>query len=383
MSVISLAQALVQETESAIYERAIDVARTAKLPVTSWHPGDPTRSLYHLLSKTLANIEGVVVQYIAAGFLDHASGEWLRLLAQQVYGVEAKAESYATCTCRLTNNGGGVYTFDAGDLTVKKGNGVTYHNTTGGTLLGKSASATTLDLEFVADVAGSSGSANIGEINALVTAYLGVSVANTTAALGTDTEEDEPLRVRCRAKLGMLSPNGPDDAYNYVATSTVASVTRAKCVASTTYGNVTVYVASDAGPVSQSDVDTILDAVTKQATPLCVTPSVKSAVAKTVTVQYHLWLYQTVGETEANIKTAVATALAKMFSLRPIGGDVLTANGAGALYLSLISRTIEAVYPNHAYRVQLVSPTVDVSLASNEVAILSLSADSTVTLVDA
>ena len=68
MSVFSLAQLLVQETTTAIYDRAIELATSVGLPVTSWQPGDPTRSLYHLLSRTLSNAEQIVVKYIAAGF---------------------------------------------------------------------------------------------------------------------------------------------------------------------------------------------------------------------------------------------------------------------------------------------------------------------------
>ena len=377
MSVLSLAQLLVAETQTAIYDRAIALAKSALLPVTSWAPGDPTRSLYHLLSTTLANAEATIAGYIAAGFLDYSEGDWLILLAKQVYNVDAIGESYATCTCRITNAGGRYFEFDPGDITVKKSGSTTYHNTTGGVLIANG----TLDLDFVADVSGSAGSATVGEITEMVTALLGLSVVNTTAAVGVDRESDESIRIRCRAKLGALSPNGPADSYNYIATSTVSSVTRAKTIGDHADGSVDVYVASSSGVVQAGDVALIQSAIAEQATPQCVTAVVHSATAKTVTVNYNLWIYDAVGETQAAIKSKIASALDAMFLARPIGGDVIPGN-SGKIYLSLISRTIEAVYPNHAYRVEMLSPTSDTTLAVNEVAVLSHDpANSTVTLV--
>lgn len=379
MSVFSLAQLLVQETTTAIYDRAIELATSVGLPVTSWQPGDPTRSLYHLLSRTLSSAEQIVVKYIAAGFLDHATGEWLILLAKQVYDVDAIEATRATCTCLLTNLGGGNYTFEPGDITAKTTT-ATYHNTTGGTLSGVGA---TLSLEFESDDVGSNGSAAAHAITALDTSLPYITITNTTAALGLDKESDESLRIRCRAKLGMLSPTGPKDAYNYIATSTVSSVTRAKTVGDSAYGSVDVYVASTYGTVGQTDLTTITKAISQSVAPQCVSFRVNSAAVSTVIVNYQLWLYDTVGKTQAEIKAEVEAALIALFASRPIGGDVISGL-SGAMYLSLIKRTIESVYPNHAFRVELTSPAADVVLAANEVASLSHDpANSTVTLVAA
>lgn len=378
MSVLSLAQLAIAETESAIYSRALAIATSIGLPVTSWHAGDPTRSLYHLLAKTLASAEGIVAKYIAAGFLDYATGEWLTLLAKQVYDVDRVESTYATCTCTLTNSGGGVYEFEPGDITAKNTDGKTFHNTTGGALSGVGA---TLSLQFEADESGSDSNTDAGDLNDLVTTFIGVTIANPANAAGIDSESDDSLRSRCRAKLGALSPNGPADAYNYVATSTVASVTRAKTVGDNVDGTVTVYVAGDSGVVQPADVAIIQSAITTLATPQCVAATVVSATPKTVVVDYDIWLYSTVGESETQIRTAISAALSSMFRARPIGGDVIPGE-PGRIYHSLISRTIEAVYPAHAYRVRVNLPTSDVTLAANEVAVLSLnSAASTVTLV--
>lgn len=381
MSVFSLAQLLITETQSAIYARAIEIAAAVGLPVTSWQAGDPTRSLYHLLSKTLSVAEEIVYKYSAAGFLDYATGDWLTLLAKQVYYVERVEYTYASCLCTLTNSSGGVYVFDPGDITAKNSaSGKTYHNTTSGTLSGVGS---TLSLQFEADEPGSGSSSAAGEIDELITTFNGVSISNATNAIGVDSESDAALRIRCRAKLGMLSPNGPKDAYNYIATSTVSTVTRAKTVGDSAYGMVNVYVASASGAVGQTELTTIENAISQSVVPQGVSFRVNSAAEKQAVVNYQLWLYDTVGKTKAEIKTEVASALGALFASRPIGGDVISGL-SGALYLSLIKRTIESVYPNHAFRVELTSPSADVVLAANEVATLSHNpANSTVTLVAA
>ena len=379
MSVLSLAQLVIAETESAIYSRALAIATSIGLPVTSWHAGDPTRSLYHLLAKTLASAEAVVSKYIAAGFLDYATGEWLTLLAKQVYDVDRVEATYASCVCTLTNSKGGVYEFEPGDITAKNTDGKTFHSTTGGTLAGVGA---TLSLQFEADEPGSDSNTDAGHLNDLVTTFIGVTITNPSNAVGVDSESDDSLRSRCRAKLGALSPNGPADAYNYVATSTVARVTRAKTIGDNVNGTVTVYVADDSGTTSGADIAAIQTAITTLATPQCVTATVVSATPKTVVVDYDIWLYSTVGESETDIKTAIAEALATRFRARPIGGDIIPGE-PGRIYHSLISRTIEAVYPAHAYRVRVNLPASDVTLAANEVAVLShVQADSSVTLVN-
>lgn len=362
---ISLAQLLIQETKAAIYTRALSIATAVGLPVTSWRVGDPTRSTYHVLSEILSTAEEIVAGYIGAGFLDYATGEWLILLADQVYDVQANTASYATCLATLTNPTGAIYSFDVGDVTITNGV-MTYHNTTAGNL----AALGTLSLEFVADEPGSDGTETtigIGGIDTMVTVFGTVTVANTTIAVGNDAEEDEPLRVRCRAKLGALSPNGPKDAYNYVATSTSPSVTRSRTFGDTTNGTVSVYLASAAGAVDSTTVDLVEAAILESANPICATVSVDSATEAPIAIDYDLWLYDSVGETVPNIESAVAKALTSLFSSRPIGGDIISP-AAGKIYMSTIARTIEAVYPKHAFRVVLNSPASDTALALTQVA---------------
>lgn len=216
---VQLATLLVEETKAAIYKTAIGVATAVGLPTSSWQPGDPTRSLFHLESEVLVVLEKVVVGYIRSGFLEYAaelaaSGDpkdtaWLKVLAKQVFNVDVPSPAYASGTIILTNNGGGLYEdLAAGDITFRSSiNDKTYRNTSGGTLA--SGPGTTLTVDFVADEAGSDSSAGPGEINELITGLLGVTCTNPLAAVGTDEQDPSVTVQQCKDKLSALSPNGP------------------------------------------------------------------------------------------------------------------------------------------------------------------------------
>lgn len=368
----SLASLLIQETKAEIYARGLAVASALGLPVTSWVAGDPTRSLYHYVAEVLSTLETMVAGYMGSGFLEYATGDWLTILAAQVYGVERVEATYASTTVRLANTGGGIYVIEPGDVVVKNfTTGKTYTNIDGGTLLG---SPLNLDLVFTADEAGSASSADATDIDTMVTTFLGVTCSNPTAALGLDEEADSAVRERCRAKLGTLSATGPRDAYDSVvrdpALTGSTEITRSRTVADSVTGEVTTYVAGPSGAVSAGAVTAAQAAVEQWAAPLCITPTVANSVSVTVAVTYSLWLYTTVGETTVAIEAAVEDALRTMFAARPIGGDIIAPATTGKLYKSLIESTIRGVYPNHAFRVSVSAPAADTSLAANEAAAL-------------
>lgn len=371
----TLASLLLQETKSAIYERGLAIATALGLPVTSWAAGDPTRSLYHFVAESLESLEVNVAGYTASGFLGYASGVWLTLLAEQIYNVTRVEATFASVTIKFTNQGGGLYVLDVGDVVVRNSTtGKTYTNTTGGTLA--AGVGEELELDFVADESGADSSSAALEIDELVTTLLDVTVVNDLAAVGLDEEDDASLRDRCRAKLGMLSPNGPRDAYDYVVRSSdltgVTEITKSRTVADSTTGNVTVYIAGASGAVAPASVTAAQLAVEEWAAPLCITPTVSNCTNVTIAVTYEVWLYSSVGETTAAIESAIETALEEMFAARPIGGDVISPAVTGALYQSLIAAAIKGAWPDHTFRVSVTSPAGDTALALNECAVLGV-----------
>lgn len=373
-SILSLAALLARVTKEQIIEKGLAVATAVGLPVTSWSPGDPTRSLYLYSGEILETLEDVVADYVAAGFLEFAEKAWLTLLAKQVFNVDAIDATYATVDIVLTNGGGGSYELQAGDLTVKNtAANKTYRNVSGGTL--PPGPGTTLTLTVIADEAGSDSSALPNEIDGLVTTLLGVTVTNPLAAIGLDAESALRLKSRCRSKTGALSPNGPRDAYVHIALTPeftgTTNVTRARSVGDSTTGDVNLYIASPSGPVSSTDRDAVEAAVLKWSTPLCFTPHVNNTVAAIVDVTYTYWVYTGIKEEAAAITAKVDKALRNMAVERPIGGDVI-APAAGKLYKSMIQSTIFGTYPEFAVRADVTLPASDTALAVDAVPVIGL-----------
>jgi uncharacterized phage protein gp47/JayE len=372
----SLASLLLQQTQAAIYSAALSIATTLGLPVSSWLPGDPTRSLLYVESTFLEQLEQIVVGFIQSGFLDYASipnadgstNPWLAILAKQMFNVDVPGATYAETSVTLTNSGGGLFDLGPGDVTLKNSTtGATYHSTSGGVL----NPGGTLTIDVVADVAGAAGSAAATEIDTVVTGLLGVTCSNPAAAVGIDEQSPQTTVAQCRAKLGSLSPNGPASAYSYVALNPAltgtANVTRARVYSDSDTGDVTIYVAGPSGAVAGGDVTAVQNAIEKWAAPLCITPTVVSASAVTVAVTYTIWLYQSVNADSTTIQNAIQTALEQAFAERPIGGDIIPPATTGALYASLIQDVIGDVYPGQTFRVAVSLPSGDVALGNGDV----------------
>ena len=369
---ISLASLILEETRAAIYNYALGIATSIGLPVTSWQVGDPTRSLYHVLSAKLEALEGNVTGYIKSGFLDHATGVWLKVLAEQVYGVDVPAATYAETTLVLTNGSTNLYIIDAGDLTFASSvTGKTYRNTTGGTLA--VGPATTLSVTVVADEAGSGSSAGAAEITRMVTTLDLVTCTNATAAVGIDEQAESVTRQQCRDMQDATSPDGARGAYAYFARNPdyggTSAITRVRTYGDSTTGIVTMYLAGPSGGSTAADVALAQTAITTWCLPLCITLVASAASNVTIPVTYSLWLYKSCNKTVTEVRAEVSTALGVLFSTAPIGGDVVAPATTGKTYQSDILATIVKAIPE-GFRASVSAPSGDTSLTNGQVAVL-------------
>ena len=374
MPQVSLASLLLQETQANILAASLSIAANIGLPVTAWQPGDPTRSLYIIEAAKLEALESIVVGFIQSGFLNYAQGQWLIILARQVFNVTVPPATFATTTVTLTNTGGGLYDIDANDLSFTQSGDptATYTNTSGGTLLPLG----TLSLDVTADTAGSAGNAAPDDIDTLVTSLLGVTCTNPTAAVGLDLQPASTTIQQCQDKLGSLSPDGPAEAYSYVARTPALAgtpnITRVRVYPDSDTGDVLVYLAGASGGSSGGDVTLVTAAIAQWATPLTITPTVAAASNVSIAVTYSLWCYTTINQTSDQVQAAVLAALESVFSspeLSPIGGNIIPPASTGYFYQSLILSTILSVDPN-IFRVVLSAPTTDTSLGNGDVAVL-------------
>jgi phage-related baseplate assembly protein len=378
---LSLAELTTPLTRAEV-ETAIYTALASKgVSTTSWKPGAVVRTLIFGVALVLSAASSLQAKIAESGFLALATQDWLTAVALYVYGVTRDTGAFATGTVTLTNNGGGVYAGGIGDLVVQNpSTKKTYRNTAAYTLAAGPATEAVVPVQ--ADEIGTASTSTPDTITAFVTTLLGVAVTNPTALVGRDPESDPALRTRCLAKTGTLSPNGPKDAYTYVALSakkadgvTSVGVTRVRVIADGD-GNVTVYVASASGAITgtsgdpETDLGAVHDAIQTQAVPLAVTETTVAATNKLILITYEIWLRDTLGQTEALVEEAIEDALDDFVSTYPIGGFVIPP-ASGKVYLSAIETVIGSVFPEHTVKLEVTIPAGDTDLLINEVPVPS------------
>lgn len=361
----------VDEAKTAIY----DALAARGVTTTGWKPGAVVRTIIAALAIILAAFSELQAAIAKGGFLDLAEGAWLTLLARYTYGVERDPGSFAAGPVLVTNSTGNIYSGDPGDLVfLNSATSKTYRNTEAFTI---GALATNVSIAVEAIELGIASTSLAGDINQLVTPLLGVAVANPSALVGADEETDALLRERCRLSLGALSPNGPRDAYAYFARSARNSdgssigVTRSVVIPDG-YGNVDVYVATASGVVTgdPDDPDTALGAINaaiqQWVVPDGVTANIASATALTVAVTYEVWVRDTIGMTEVQIKAAIDANLSTSISGTPIGGETISP-ATGKLYAAQLTSAIDAALPLGSIVNRTMSlPAADVSVGTSE-----------------
>ena len=335
----------VEEAKASVY----NVLSIIGVNTTNWRPGAVVRTIITAFAVLFAGCTNLIALIARSGFVALASGNWLTLVAQYVYGVTRIAATYATGTVRLTNAGGGVYTLNPGDLTVQNPTtGATYHNTSSVSVPALSF----VDVVVQCDQQGSFGTSEALAITKIQAPSLaGVTCSNALALIGQDEEDDEALRLRCSEKLGSLSPNGPGDAYAYAARTAVRSdgnvvgVNRVQVYRVSGTG-VYVYCATLTGAVTGSigdlstDLGAVDEAIQTQVVPIPIVATVASATEAVTPITYTVWLYNTAGLTAAQVQGYIAKALDAMFVALPIGGNSTDGGATGWLFKTAIEAAI-------------------------------------------
>lgn len=361
---LALTDLVKEETRDEVLSTLLTIADDVDLKVTAWQPGQIIRTFLTLVAQKVADITILSKEAIKGGLLDYAEGDWLTLLAKSLYRVDRLLAQFAAGTSLdATNTSDQAYALNPGDLIVAHAvTGKTYRNTAaivipaGGTLAGISISA---------DEAGTGSDAAPGQITALVSSLNGVTVTNTAAVLGSDEETDPELRQRCRDKLGSLSPNGPKEAYEYVAkTPALAAVgvpvTRVLVRADPATGALKVFLATAAGAPTGGDVTIVDDALDRWATPWCTSATAAAATNKSIAVTCQVWVKGS-SLTPLQIQAAVAVALADYFKTIPIGGDKIPPDTRGKVRVGNLELVIGKATPG-IVKVEVTIPAADVEL---------------------
>lgn len=361
-----------------VQESIYDALATLGVTTTTWKPGAVVRAIVTGVSIVVSSFSELQSLIARGGFLELAEGVWLTLLARHVYDVERDEGSFATGNVTLDNTGGGVFSGDAGDLIVRNPTtGQTYRNTESFSI---AAFETGVVVAIRAIEIGTIATSAPDTITAFETPLIGVTVTNPNAVVGSDPETDPALRARCAEKTGTLSPNGPKDAYSFVAKSTLRDdgssigVTRVRSVPDGV-GGVDVYLATATGGITgdEEDPDTDLGAIAlairTQVEPLAITATVQSATTESIAVTYELWIRDSTGLTDTEIEDAIAERLTEFMAAQPIGGNILPGE-TGRVYLSAIEAAIACVFEEETVRLEVTAPAADVDLAITEAPVL-------------
>jgi phage-related baseplate assembly protein len=357
---ISIGTLFSSATAASILATGLEIAQALGLPVTSWRVDDSARALIKFAAEVLGDRETLAEVVIKGGFLSSAEDDWLTLLADEVYDVQRTEASYATSTITLNNGGGGYYEFSAGDLAVKSSLTDKTYQSSNATIV-TLAAGESKTISVTADEAGSDSAAGTDEIDTLVTTVPGVTITASTVATASDKQSDASLRIQCRATLGALSPNGPPDAYEYVARNSdltgVDDVTRAKALENTSDGTVVVYVASSSGAVAGASVTAVQTALELWAEPLCIQATATNSSAHTIDVTATV----SGGGVPATLSADVSAALATLFSEIEIGGTVALSALYATIHGYLVAQGVTSP------TVTITAPTGDTALAAGEV----------------
>lgn len=356
------------QVETSLYSAMVGRGLTP----TAWQPGAVVRTIVSALAIVLAALTTLIAYIARSGFLEFASGPWLDLVALHVYGTTRLEETFATGSVTITNTSG-VGSFvgvPVGDLVVKNAAGKTYRSTATFTLAASPGVSATVAVQ--ADEAGSASTTVAGTLTELVTTFVGCTVTNPAALVGSDREGDEPLRARARAKTGVLSPNGPRDAYSYLATSAVRAdgtsigITRVRSIPDGV-GGIDIYVADPDGTTTGPDLVYVDEAIQLSAVPLAITARLHAATPLIIPVSYTLWMRDTSGLTTGEIEALIEASLQSYLSGVSIGGDVLPSISGGHVYRSAIQAAITAPIDAYLLRVDVTLPvTANVAVATSE-----------------
>jgi hypothetical protein len=349
--ILTVDQILTPMSTAQVRAMGVTVLTALGLQPNNWAQGGIASSVLTAACTVVASLSQQLSNGIAQQWNPTASGGGLQLLSKFFYGFSPPQPTFATGELALLNFGGGIYSYGAGQVqfssTVANSNGVypTYTNTDAFTLLAGAplapvASTPALVGIQATNVQGSGGNSNPGFVTQLVTALIGVTCNNPAAVVGADALTVPALRSLNVASIAARSAFGPRGAYQFAIQTAVNAVTGLPVnvnrwsisIASHT-GDVTIYVASPAGPVTTTDLEGMSSSIELVARPDGVTvlpglPGFPSAPASATTVPYGptitVYCVAPVGASASALATVVENALTLWFEgpTNPIGGLV-------------------------------------------------------------
>jgi hypothetical protein len=163
-------------TESFSSGTTYDCRITAlALKVSAWQKFSTGGRFLKLEAEVAEDFDLRVASIAALGFLSTSQGEWLDLVAQEVYDEVRRDEINAQGIVRLTDDGGGPYIIAVGELIVSDASGLFRYSNTEEVNIDLGGTA---NVRVVAESGGLKYNLPNGAVSALVSAFPGLSVTN-------------------------------------------------------------------------------------------------------------------------------------------------------------------------------------------------------------
>jgi uncharacterized phage protein gp47/JayE len=376
MATVTLASLFQTYTKATMTTLHLESLHGAGFPTTFWGTTSVPRKLVEASADAVLGLANLIPTIAAGGLVSEAVGDWLTLLASSNYDEERDAAVATRRTLRLTDSTASPTTIAVGDLWVATDEGLRFRNIEGGTL----AASSTIDLEFEAEEAGADyNAASATWTFDTSTALPGVAISEPTVDItrsGADEESDTSLKAKCYAKWATLGAGANNDAYVYLAKNTPGieeTITKVKVLDSTpSYGQVTVYVGTDAGPASGASVTLIQDYIDPTThlgkAPNCV--DVIVAAPTSSTLNFAGIVYVSSSEYSTDVLAALGGILSDIVQEANIGDTIYKAE--------IIQRIMDL---DGVVNVALTAPVGDTVLGTNTIAAVGTVTSVTVSVV--
>jgi hypothetical protein len=373
MTMPTLAQLLVPVGPEVIFEQELSIGSALGLPVTAWQAGGAGREILYINAQICSNFSYVMAEGpVAGGFLTYAKGGWLTLCAFETFDTTRIESSSATGKIRLNNDGVAPFVFGVGEVRVLNETAQkTYTNSTAGAVPAGGTLATT---EFTADEPGTASNLTSGDTLSLVATVPGVTPEWLENLIGQDEETDPALVIRAREANAKASPNGPADAYQYYAKSSVRpdgsaiGVTRTNTVEGN--GTVTLYLADADGALTSQDRGYVFDNVNMNVVPTGFTLVIPdpSCVEVPIDLEPTIVPNPDASASHAETEDLMLTAVADYLSSIAIGGA--KANSFQGVYHDTLITVMRNAAGSDVLSITLPVPAGNVALTGGQAPVL-------------
>jgi phage-related baseplate assembly protein len=367
MPVPSLFELLKPVPTETVVEQSLAIAAALDLPVTAWQPISVAREIIYINSQLVHDQSIVLVNGpVAGGFLSYATGEWLTLCAYEIFDTERNDASSATGIITLVNASGVPFPVTPGSVRVLNESAQkTYTCSTGGTVPAMGELST---IEFIADEPGSDSNLTGSDILSLVATVPGVTPRYYQDLIGQNRESDKALELRSREANAKASPNGPSDAYEYYAKTTLrpngslVGVSRTNKIEGN--GTVTMYLADPDGALNPADRDYVFDNVNSNVVPTGFTLLIPSPSCVELPIDLAMMLTPNPesSASHADVESRIRTAVAAYLSSIDIGGN--KAQSFQGVYWDTLVTIIRVAAGDDVLSVNLIMPSASVALTS-------------------